>query len=93
MLVPRVYILLVDFPSVELVNADFRFTRAQIRNEAEALGAHDPYIYLNYAGPDQDPLSSYGAENVRRLREVRSRVDPGKLFTEQVPGGYKVPSE
>ncbi|KAH8768287.1 hypothetical protein F5883DRAFT_494823 [Diaporthe sp. PMI_573] len=64
-----------------------------IAKEAQALGAHDPYIYLNYAEPDQDPISSYGAENVRRLRAVRSRVDPGGLFTMQVPGGHKVPSE
>lgn len=66
--------------------------RAQIKKEAQALGAYDPFIYLNYAGPDQDPIATYGAESVQRLRAARSRVDPGGMFTEQVPGGHKVPS-
>lgn len=56
------------------------------------MGAYDPFIYLNYAGPDQDPIATYGALNVERLRATRSRVDPGGLLTEQVPGGHKVPS-
>ncbi|KAJ0114775.1 hypothetical protein J7T55_004516 [Diaporthe amygdali] len=64
-----------------------------IKHEAQKIGAFDPFIYLNYAGPDQNPIATYGAENVQRLRAIRSRADPGELFTEQVPGGHKVPGE
>lgn len=64
----------------------------KIKKEAQAVGAHDPFIYLNYAGPDQHPIATYGAVNVERLRATRSRVDPSGLFTNQVSGGHKVPS-
>lgn len=64
-----------------------------IDQEARELGAFDPFIYLDYADQHQDPLASYGAESVSRLRQVRQRVDPTGMFTFQVPGGYKIPKE
>jgi len=33
---------------------------------------------LNYAGQFQDPISSYGAQSVSKLQEVRKRVDPAR---------------
>lgn len=67
------------------------FLRAQMEREARALAAYDPFIYLNYAMPDQNPIESYGEEIVRRLVAVRDRVDPVGMFKKQVPGGYKIP--
>lgn len=64
----------------------------EINAAAAKLGGLDPYIYLNYAGQDQDPIASYGAKSVSQLQQVRARVDPNKVFTDQVPGGYKIPS-
>ncbi|GAD94226.1 oxidoreductase, FAD-binding, putative [Paecilomyces variotii No. 5] len=64
----------------------------EINAAAAKLGGLDPYIYLNYAGQHQDPIVSYGAKSVRHLQQVRARVDPNKVFTDQVPGGYKIPS-
>lgn len=66
--------------------------RVKIKKEAQAMGAYDPFTYLNYAGPDQHPIATYGAANVEWLRVTRSRVDPGGLFTNQVSGGHKLPS-
>lgn len=64
-----------------------------IEKEARELGAFDPFVYLDYAGQHQDPIASYGADSVKRLREVRQKVDPKGVFTFQVPGGYKIPDE
>ncbi|KAK8063332.1 oxidoreductase FAD-binding protein [Apiospora saccharicola] len=61
-----------------------------IEKEARALGAYDPFVFLSYAMPDQNPIASYGEENVRRLVAVRDRVDPAGMFTKQVPGRHKI---
>ncbi|SPQ21596.1 3e209b66-f234-474a-9bba-7620827d6fc6 [Thermothielavioides terrestris] len=46
--------------------------------------------YLNYADGSQDPLASYGAENVKRLKEVSLRYDPEQAFQRLCPGGFKL---
>ncbi|KAI2610570.1 putative oxidoreductase [Hypoxylon sp. NC1633] len=66
---------------------------AAIEKAARALDAYDPYLYLNYAAPWQDPIASYGDASVRKLQKLRSRVDPQAVFTHLVPGGFKIPSE
>ncbi|KAF6832976.1 FAD binding domain-containing protein [Colletotrichum musicola] len=48
------------------------------------------YRYLNYAGPGQNPLARYGEENVRFMKEVAARYDPGEFFQYGVPGGFKL---
>lgn len=62
-----------------------------INSAADRLGCRDPYIYLNYAGKNQDPIASYGSDSIEHLLQVRDRVDPTLVFTKQVPGGYKLP--
>ncbi|KAK8030083.1 oxidoreductase FAD-binding protein [Apiospora rasikravindrae] len=74
----------------ELVASTAKSTMDNIGRAARALGAYDPFIYLNYAMPDQDPIATYGKKNVERLRAVRGRVDPVGMFTKQVPGGHKL---
>ncbi|KAK8043985.1 oxidoreductase [Apiospora rasikravindrae] len=54
------------------------------------IGAHDPFVYLNYAAPWQDPIASYGPGNVEKLRKVADEVDPHEVFARQVPGGFKI---
>ncbi|EXF86344.1 6-hydroxy-D-nicotine oxidase [Colletotrichum fioriniae PJ7] len=46
--------------------------------------------YLGYADGSQDPLSTYGQENVQFLKEVASKYDPEQIFQTRVPGGFKV---
>ncbi|KAK8112600.1 oxidoreductase [Apiospora sp. TS-2023a] len=75
----------------ELVNSTAKIMMNNIEKEATALGAYDPFVFLNYAMPDQNPIASYGEENVRRLVAVRDRVDPAGMFTKQVPGGTRSP--
>lgn len=63
----------------------------KIKTSASALGALDPYVYLNYADLSQQPIQTYGSESLARLRRVQKQVDPKNVFTRQVPGGFKIP--
>lgn len=48
------------------------------------------WCYLNYADKSQDPLASYGEENLRLLRDVAKRYDPDEVFQKLCPGGFKI---
>lgn len=65
---------------------------ADINTVARELGVWDPYLFANYAYKDQDVMGSYGAESVKKLWQVRQEVDPKGVFTNLVPGGYKIPA-
>lgn len=38
----------------------------------------------------QDPLGSYGAENVAKIRAAAAKYDPEHVFQSRVPGGFKI---
>jgi hypothetical protein len=46
--------------------------------------------YLNYVNPTQDPLKSYGPENVRLMKQASAKYDPQGFFQKRVSGGFKV---
>ncbi|KAI8954529.1 hypothetical protein F4801DRAFT_587346 [Xylaria longipes] len=48
------------------------------------------WTYLNYADKSQDPLASYGKQNVKKLQGVAMKYDPGKVFQHLSPGGFKI---
>jgi hypothetical protein len=72
------------------VSAMVKLLLNAINASGAKLGGLDPFIYLNYAGRNRNPIASYGVESVAQLLQVRSRVDLNKVFTNQVPGGYKI---
>lgn len=76
-----------DKPAVEAAS---RKLMSSIEEEARGQGVYDPWVYLGYAAPWQDPIASYGVESLERLREVQGRVDPHGMFRRQVPGGFKI---
>ncbi|GKZ16881.1 hypothetical protein AbraIFM66951_006374 [Aspergillus brasiliensis] len=55
---------------------------------AKQVGAYLPYRYSNYASRDQDPLSSYGAENIARLKSIAAKYDPEGVFQKLQNGGW-----
>jgi hypothetical protein len=57
---------------------------------AESMGLLHNFQYLNYAGPGQNPLASYGASNLAKLRVASKKYDPHGVFQRQVPGGFKL---
>ncbi|MCJ1261071.1 hypothetical protein MMC22_000935 [Lobaria immixta] len=54
-------------------------------------GEHVEYLFMNDASYDQDVIGHYGLENVRKMREVQEKYDPGLVFQRLVPGGWKLP--
>jgi hypothetical protein len=68
-------------------------TKANLKAIVEAAketGKGSPYIYMNYAYTDQDPVSSYGVEAKRMLQEVSKKYDPDGYFQKAIPGGFKL---
>lgn len=62
-----------------------------LRAQSQAQGLAVDWAYLGYAdGFLQDPLGSYGPENVRFIRDVAARYDPEGVFQTRVPGGFKI---
>jgi hypothetical protein len=57
---------------------------------AEEMGLLQEFQYINYADPSQDPIGSYGSENVEYLRQVSRTYDPEGFWQRQVPGGFKL---
>lgn len=53
-------------------------------------GYHSPFKYLNYAAYWQNPIGSYGAQNVVKLKAASQKYDPSGLFQTGAPGGFKV---
>lgn len=58
---------------------------------AKSLDLDGEYLYLNYADSvSQDPLSSYGEENLAKIAAAARKYDPDGVFQYRVPGGYKI---
>ncbi|WQF76629.1 Putative FAD-binding domain, PCMH-type, FAD-binding, type PCMH, subdomain 2 [Colletotrichum destructivum] len=74
----------------DLLKRRFDEAVADIKTYAKETGQLLPYLYLNYAGPDQDPLAAYGEENIRFMEEVAAKYDPGGFFQYGVQGGFKL---
>ncbi|KAI1095732.1 hypothetical protein F5B19DRAFT_440755 [Rostrohypoxylon terebratum] len=49
-----------------------------------------PWLYMNYASPDQEVLQSYGPDNVRKMKEAAIKYDPKGVFQRLCPGGFKI---
>lgn len=62
----------------------------ELQRYAESISALAPWIYINYADPSQDPLASYGEENLEFMRIVSAKYDPAGLFQKRVPGSFKL---
>lgn len=46
--------------------------------------------YLNFAASFQDPLGSYGKNELKQLKKVAHKYDPSGVFQTLVPGGFKL---
>ncbi|KAI0506883.1 hypothetical protein F5B22DRAFT_638862 [Xylaria bambusicola] len=49
-----------------------------------------PFLYLNYANPEQKVLESYGGNSLDKMRNVSSKYDPTGAFQRLCPGGFKL---
>lgn len=48
------------------------------------------FVYINDANPGQDAFATYPRENLQRLKSVRAKYDPERVYTDLMPGGWKV---
>ncbi|WYZ45126.1 hypothetical protein EsH8_VIII_000442 [Colletotrichum jinshuiense] len=63
---------------------------AEIEAGLEARGVAGGYLYLNDAGKGQPIFQSYPAANLARLKAIRTKYDPLRIFTNLLVGGWKV---
>lgn len=61
-----------------------------IEKDSADRGTAVPFRYMNYASKFQDPVSSYGTGNKKKLQDVSQKCDPQGLFQKAVPGGFKL---
>ncbi|CAI0651599.1 unnamed protein product [Colletotrichum noveboracense] len=64
--------------------------RKELKDYSVAEGIDVEWEYLGYADSNQDPLSTYGPENIKLLKEVAAKYDPEQVFQKRVPGGFKI---
>ncbi|KAF3052903.1 hypothetical protein E8E11_011465 [Didymella keratinophila] len=62
----------------------------KVKAEAKSKGLDNDYIYMNYASQFEDPIGSYGAANVQKLKAVSARYDPASVFINLMPGHFKL---
>ncbi|KAH8701257.1 hypothetical protein GQ44DRAFT_744102 [Phaeosphaeriaceae sp. PMI808] len=54
----------------------------------KARGSYLPYLFMNDASRDQNPLASYGEKNLQRLKEIASKYDPTQFFQKVQNSGF-----
>jgi hypothetical protein len=65
--------------------------RNAVEEYATLMGLNKNWPYLNYAMGDQDPLASYGEENLSIIRAAAEKYDPTKVFQKLRGSGFKIP--
>lgn len=79
-----------DASDDETVHAFAVSITEQINAQLTAWGLQGGYTYMNDAGLGQQVFQSYPAANLARLQSIRTKYDPGEVFTNLMPGGWKV---
>ncbi|OQU99402.1 FAD binding domain-containing protein [Cladophialophora immunda] len=62
----------------------------KIKDEATRRALYHPFLFANYAGTFQDVVGSYGESSVKYLSKMVDKYDPGRVFQQLKPGGFKV---
>lgn len=57
---------------------------------AEDIARNVKFRYMNYSDVSDDPLATYGDDNLKKMREVANKYDPTGVFQTRVPGGFKI---
>lgn len=85
------FILTWDDPAQDQINRQIsNNVLGNVTAYTKSVEAFRPWQYLNYAFEDQDPIGSYGEENVDYLKAVSRKYDPEQTFQKLIPGGWKL---
>ncbi|OTA99087.1 hypothetical protein M426DRAFT_16758 [Hypoxylon sp. CI-4A] len=79
-----------DESVLALALAETAVLTAQMKDYVKSMQGEVDFVYLNYADASQDPLGSYGSENVQFIRDVAAAYDPTGVFQQRIPGGFKI---
>jgi hypothetical protein len=63
---------------------------ASVEAYAESIGSNVAWRYLNYVDPTEDPLASYGTDNIAFMKNVSAKYDPTGVFQSKSPAGFKL---
>lgn len=72
------------------IDAFIKLVTATIENKLSAAGQLAKYRYLNDAGEGQKIFQNYGDGNLAKLKAIRAKYDPKRIYTDLMPGGWKV---
>lgn len=72
------------------VNAAADAITADITRVMRSKSYDAQYLYLNDAGKGQPVFQGYPAANLRRLKAIRAKYGPLRVYTNLMPGGWKV---
>lgn len=61
-----------------------------IEGKLKAAGQAAKYKYMNDAGLGQEIFQNYGPGSLERLKDIRTKYDPSGVYTDLMPGGWKV---
>ena len=65
-------------------------TMSNVTKYIQSVGAYRPWQYVNFAYEDEGLIGSYGDANVKFLKNVSLKYDPGQTFQMLAPGGWKL---
>ncbi|KKZ64884.1 hypothetical protein EMCG_09202 [[Emmonsia] crescens] len=65
-------------------------TLAKMDEKLAAAGQKADYKYLNDADKGQKVFENYGGDNLAKLKQIRAKYDPTRLYTDSLTGGWKV---
>ena len=80
-----------ESPSADTQIENFvQAVNVELNAKLDAKKLRVPYIYMNDADAGQPVFQGYPSENVARLQQIREKYDPQKVYTNLMPGGWKV---
>ncbi|KAH7383972.1 FAD binding domain-containing protein [Pyrenochaeta sp. MPI-SDFR-AT-0127] len=59
---------------------------------ASSLGVNWNWVYLNYADGEQDAISTFGDDNIWKIKNASAKYDPNGVFQYLRGSGFKIPT-
>lgn len=72
------------------VEAFVKSVNKRISEKIEAAGLRYNFYWMNDSDPDQPVFENYPGHNLKKLKQIRAKYDPSKVYTNLMPGGFKV---
>ncbi|RMZ77570.1 hypothetical protein DV737_g4251, partial [Chaetothyriales sp. CBS 132003] len=90
------WILFQTSTAWDLPEDDLRMTAwsksliAHLHSLNQKKGIASDFLYIGDSGEFQDPFAAFPAKNVQRMKAIRSKYDPDKVFQRLNWGGFKL---